>query len=65
MLQSGLPVDLRIVDFFDRPQGCLFSPRCTLADDRCRTQEPPVQGRDLGFARCHYPIPTPGQEVAQ
>jgi len=50
---------------FDRPQGCLFSPRCTLADERCRTQEPPVQSPELGVARCHYPIPTPRQEVAQ
>ena len=50
---------------FDRPAGCLFSPRCTFADDRCRTQEPPVQSAALGLARCHYPIPTPGQEVAQ
>ena len=50
---------------FDRPQGCLFSPRCTMADDKCRREAPPVQSAALGLARCHYPIPTPGQEVAQ
>ena len=50
---------------FDRPQGCLFSPRCSLADERCRSQKPPVQAPELGLARCHYPIPTPGQEAAQ
>ncbi|KKL94006.1 hypothetical protein LCGC14_1868990, partial [marine sediment metagenome] len=41
---------------FDRPQGCLFSPRCQFADDRCRTVPPPVQPPELGLARCHYPI---------
>ncbi len=54
---------------YDRPEGCLFSPRCTLADARCRSEQPPVQSAALGLARCHYPIPTPGptakQKVAQ
>ena len=40
---------------FDRPSGCLFCPRCSFADDRCRRREPPVQAPDLGYARCHYP----------
>jgi len=41
---------------FDRPAGCLFSPRCKFADDRCRSQVPAPAGPDLGLARCHYPI---------
>ncbi|MCR8725491.1 ABC transporter ATP-binding protein [Frigidibacter sp. ROC022] len=41
---------------FDRPTGCLFSPRCALADDRCRSTMPPVQSAQLGLARCHYPL---------
>ena len=41
---------------FDRPQGCLFSPRCTYADERCHTVAPPVQPPALGLARCHYPL---------
>lgn len=48
---------------FDRPAGCLFAPRCTFADEMCRTKAPPVQGPDMGFARCHYPIPTPAKEA--
>ena len=37
---------------FDRPTGCLFSPRCTFATDLCRNQAPPrVSG-----ALCHYPL---------
>ena len=41
---------------FDRPSGCLFSPRCSFADDRCRQHEPPTQPAILGRARCHYPL---------
>jgi dipeptide transport system ATP-binding protein len=48
---------------FDRPEGCLFSPRCAFADDKCRKVTPPMQGEDLGFARCHYPIASPAREA--
>ncbi|MCU9847021.1 ABC transporter ATP-binding protein [Defluviimonas sp. D31] len=41
---------------FDRPKGCLFSPRCKYADDRCREQPPAPAGTELGVARCHYPL---------
>ena len=45
---------------FDRPDGCLFNPRCTRADDKCRTVAPPRQGPDLGEALCHYPVKAEG-----
>jgi len=48
---------------FDRPQGCQFSPRCRFADDLCRTQAPPVQGPELGLARCHHPIAEGAKET--
>jgi dipeptide transport system ATP-binding protein len=41
---------------FDRPAGCLFSPRCAYADDRCRSVPPVAAGPELGLARCHYPL---------
>ena len=41
---------------FDRPDGCLFSPRCRFADDKCRSTPPAPQSKDLGAARCHYPL---------
>jgi peptide/nickel transport system ATP-binding protein/oligopeptide transport system ATP-binding protein len=25
------------------PKGCRFSPRCPFADDRCRTEAPPLK----------------------
>ena len=37
---------------FDRPQGCLFSPRCQLATELCRTTRPPR----IDGALCHYPL---------
>jgi dipeptide transport system ATP-binding protein len=54
---------------FDRPIGCLFSPRCTFATDLCRTEIPPHQ-KALGDALCHYPLQNgvalghPGKEKA-
>ena len=45
----------------DRPEGCLFSPRCRYADERCRRMPPPVQPPPLGFARCHYPLAVPAE----
>ncbi len=41
---------------FDRPTGCLFSPRCRFADARCRTVPPAPASPELGLARCHYPL---------
>ncbi|MEO9780042.1 MAG: ABC transporter ATP-binding protein [Sedimentitalea sp.] len=43
---------------FDRPAGCLFSPRCEFADARCKAEPPVPQHTDLGRARCHYPLNT-------
>jgi dipeptide transport system ATP-binding protein len=41
---------------FDRPKGCLFSPRCQFADDHCRAVIPEIADEIHGFARCHYPL---------
>lgn len=41
---------------FDRPTGCLFSPRCKYATDLCRQQEPVSAAVELGNALCHYPL---------
>ena len=37
---------------FDRPKGCLFSPRCGFATDLCRTTPPKMNSGAL----CHYPL---------
>ncbi len=41
---------------FDRPQGCLFSPRCRYATELCITREPEKAGAQHGYALCHYPL---------
>ncbi|SLN23725.1 Oligopeptide transport ATP-binding protein OppD [Roseivivax jejudonensis] len=41
---------------FDRPEGCLFSPRCRFADARCKAVEPVQASREMGLALCHYPL---------
>ena len=41
---------------YDRPTGCLFSPRCTYADDVCR-QSVKRQDAKLGEVLCNYPLP--------
>jgi dipeptide transport system ATP-binding protein len=37
---------------FDRPVGCLFSPRCSFATDLCRSTPPTLHHGAL----CHYPM---------
>ncbi|KHA51254.1 ABC transporter ATP-binding protein [Sulfitobacter geojensis] len=41
---------------FDRPAGCLFSPRCQFANAKCKAEAPAALGPDLGHARCFYPL---------
>jgi dipeptide transport system ATP-binding protein len=53
---------------YDTPSGCLFAPRCTHADDLCRTTPPTRADESLGRALCHYPlkngVPTGREETA-
>ncbi|MCG7521564.1 ABC transporter ATP-binding protein [Ruegeria sp. Ofav3-42] len=39
---------------FDRPKGCLFSPRCKYADELCRSTPPIPHSVEFGKARCHH-----------
>jgi dipeptide transport system ATP-binding protein len=41
---------------YDRPQGCLFNPRCIYADDLCRGTEPVVDEGDPTLTLCHHPL---------
>ncbi len=55
---------------FDRPRGCLFSPRCAFAFPACHRIAPRRAGADLGAALCHtplkagVPVPSALQEAA-
>lgn len=51
--RQGLPG--RPPSLWDSPKGCRFAPRCPLATDLCRAQEPPLAEHAPGrFAACHY-----------
>ncbi|MEN2428031.1 ABC transporter ATP-binding protein [Chromobacterium vaccinii] len=41
---------------YDRPSGCLLSPRCPYAQDNCRGQRPGLTAHEYGAVRCHYPL---------
>ena len=53
---------------FDRPAGCLFSPRCAFTTDRCRNSIPGRADPHLGHAKCFTPlvegVPSEPAEVA-
>ena len=47
---------------YDRPDGCLFNPRCAFADATCRTSRPSASevAHDRTRAvRCHHPLTPP------
>ncbi|WP_425405306.1 ABC transporter ATP-binding protein [Hwanghaeella sp.] len=41
---------------FDRPEGCLFAPRCAYAFDLCHKRQADRAGEADGFALCHTPL---------
>ncbi len=43
---------------YDRPDGCLFNPRCRLTSERCRTQAPRLREDSTGKVRCWSPLET-------
>ena len=46
---------------FDRPAGCLLSPRCAHVQERCRIEPPALYGEPGAQARCFFPLqPTSG-----
>jgi oligopeptide/dipeptide ABC transporter ATP-binding protein len=54
---APVPIRLEVPADASRPRGCAFHPRCPLATDRCRTEEPEltqVSGPQGHLAACHY-----------
>jgi len=41
---------------FDRPSGCLLSPRCEFAVERCVAERPELTGNAVRAVRCHFPL---------
>ncbi len=48
-------------DLVNPPKGCNFSPRCPYAQDRCRTEDPPlIEAETPGHVyRCWFPVDSP------
>jgi dipeptide transport system ATP-binding protein len=45
---------------FDRPVGCLLSPRCDYAVERCHRNQPLLKGPEGRKVRCHFPLDPSG-----
>lgn len=41
---------------YDRPSGCLLSPRCPYAVARCQVERPLLAGASGSAVRCHFPL---------
>jgi dipeptide transport system ATP-binding protein len=48
---------------YDRPAGCLFSPRCAYATEHSRNERPLLRAWKDGMVRCHYPLGDPSREA--
>ena len=46
----------------DRPDGCLFSPRCGFAQDDCNLKVPPLERSGADALRCFHPVDHGGHE---
>jgi dipeptide transport system ATP-binding protein len=46
---------------YDRPKGCLFSPRCAYATEHSRNVRPDLRPWAGGQIRCHYPLGDPNR----
>ena len=54
---SRLPTIAGMVPgLYDRPEGCLFAPRCTYATTSCRAERPTLRAWHDGLVNCHYPL---------
>ena len=45
---------------YDRPAGCLLSPRCRYAVARCQVERPALAGEMGSTVRCHFPLDAAG-----
>jgi dipeptide transport system ATP-binding protein len=49
---------------YDRPKGCLLSPRCPYVTERCRQEAPQTQGPVELQVKCHTPLNSEGRPTA-
>ena len=49
---------------YDRPDGCLFAPRCAYGTARACQARPAMLPWQGGLVRCHFPLGDPQREAA-
>jgi dipeptide transport system ATP-binding protein len=49
---------------YDRPDGCLFAPRCEYATRQSCQRRPPTRAWSSGLIRCHFPLGDPHRDAA-
>ena len=52
-----------VPSLYERPRGCLFSPRCPYATPRAIDGRPDLRPWKDGAVRCHYPLGDPTREA--
>ena len=52
-----------VPSLLERPQGCLFSPRCAYATPLTDTVRPELRALANGAVRCHYPLGDPTRDA--
>jgi len=52
-----------VPSLFDRPHGCLFSPRCRYATPHAVATRPELRSWEGGAVRCHYPLGDPTRDA--
>jgi len=58
--RERFPILGEIADPSNIPPGCRYHPRCPLADDRCRMEEPSLREAGPGhLVACHNPVDSP------
>ncbi|WP_330633037.1 ABC transporter ATP-binding protein [Halocatena halophila] len=54
-IEKMQPIPGEAPDPVNVPTGCSYSPRCQLADERCRTEDPPmIDAGNAHESACHY-----------
>jgi len=49
---------------YDRPDGCLFAPRCRFVQATACAVRPGLRPVERGLVRCHFPLSEPGRDAA-
>jgi oligopeptide/dipeptide ABC transporter ATP-binding protein len=50
------PLRGEVPSSLNKPSGCSFHPRCPIAKDICRKEDPPFEEKGKGtFVKCHFP----------